>query len=1085
MAQDIAELGISVDSSDVVQAKVSLDDLAQSGAKAEKSAQGVGNEWSGTGKKVGGASTEINKGADALKSQQRELDKLLGKIDPVTKKLNQLAELERQLFAQKGNINSAIFSQYQAQIEKSFNALAGLNEEQKKLGDTSANNSSRLKDMVAQSLAAQQAQSSLTASTKEINSAYAENARAQTQAMQAGVRQQQSQKNISDSAKIAAQAAKDQQEALKRLAGQIDPTIAALDRLDQQEKQLRGFRATGALDEDTFQQFSGRIQQSRNALTVFDDGLVRTGNTAKQTQQALRQLPAQFSDIFVSLQAGQSPLTVFLQQGSQIKDSFGGIGAALRETGKFALAAVNPYTLAAAAAIALGVAWKQGSDQAVEFNKALILSGNASGTSVDQLQSMAVAIDQVTGTQRQASAALAEVAASGKFAAEQIEDVARAAVAMENATGKAVSDTVAEFKRLADEPTAAAAKLNEQYNFLTASIFEQIAALEQQGDAAGAAQIAIEAFGASMEKRADEIEGSLGLIEKGWRSIKNGAAEAWDEMLGVGREKTLEEQLQELNQTGFQTGEIASKGAVLGPLGAVHELYEQISRNIKAGTEDGEVQLDQERARIQLLIDQRDKKAANDAAAAKTNKDSIAAQLELNKALQSSQSNAQKLQAEYSKIDKLVKQAAAGGVQFNNDQIQQLRAAAEKQFGEKPEKVRAARVETVRDDAATKLLLDLREQQSALELQLSTSDKLTAAEKERAKFTQQIADLQSKDILTAEQQSLLANQDAIKAQLDKNVAIEQEIKLRDDALKLQDRAAQITKSIEAAQASDEEQRQRQLDSFGLGSRARKQVEEQAQIRKEFQRFQEELVRDIPEDQLGSDQYKQAVQEIENSLNDSLAAHQKYYDDLAKEQEDWLNGAKSAFADYIDSANDLAGQTNDLIGNTLSGLEDAFVDFAVTGKTSFKDLADSIIADIIRIGTRLLISEALGMAGAGGKGGTKTNGLLSSAAGLLSSIGGGAGSYTGAFRFEGGGWTGPGERAGGVDGRGGFFAMLHPNETVVDHTRSGGTWQQSGGSPVNIGSIVLPGVSNKREAREAGAVVARQITSVVAGSTRYN
>lgn len=40
-------------------------------------------------------------------------------------------------------------------------------------------------------------------------------------------------------------------------------------------------------------------------------------------------------------------------------------------------------------------------------------------------------------------------------------------------------------------------------------------------------------------------------------------------------------------------------------------------------------------------------------------------------------------------------------------------------------------------------------------------------------------------------------------------------------------------------------------------------------------------------------------------------------------------------------------------------------------------------------------------------------------------------------FEGGGYTGDGIRAGGVDGKGGFNAILHPNETVVDHTKGGG------------------------------------------------
>lgn len=45
-------------------------------------------------------------------------------------------------------------------------------------------------------------------------------------------------------------------------------------------------------------------------------------------------------------------------------------------------------------------------------------------------------------------------------------------------------------------------------------------------------------------------------------------------------------------------------------------------------------------------------------------------------------------------------------------------------------------------------------------------------------------------------------------------------------------------------------------------------------------------------------------------------------------------------------------------------------------------------------------------------------------------------------FEGGGFTGYGSRSGGVDGRGGFPAVLHPNETVIDHTKEGGQQQNN-------------------------------------------
>jgi len=50
--------------------------------------------------------------------------------------------------------------------------------------------------------------------------------------------------------------------------------------------------------------------------------------------------------------------------------------------------------------------------------------------------------------------------------------------------------------------------------------------------------------------------------------------------------------------------------------------------------------------------------------------------------------------------------------------------------------------------------------------------------------------------------------------------------------------------------------------------------------------------------------------------------------------------------------------------------------------------------------------------------------------ILSDIGGALSDYS----MDGGGYTGSGPRSGGLDGKGGFLAMLHPNETVIDHTK---------------------------------------------------
>lgn len=762
-----------------------------------------------------------------------------------------------------------------------------------------------------------------------------------------------------------------QQAELGKLLGQINPVVAALDRLDQQEAALRKFKSAGVVDADTFRDYKARIDESRASLAGVDGAIRRTGNTSKQTAQALRQLPAQFSDIAISLQAGQSPLTVFLQQGAQIKDSFGGVGPALQETAKYALSMINPVTLAAAALAALAFAYKQGSDEGTAFNTALILTGNIAGTSVGQLQNAAAAMDKVTGTQRQAAQALAEVAGTGKFTTEQILSIATAAVAMEDATGKAISDTVAEFKKLADEPAAAAAKLNEQYNFLTAAVYEQITALESQGDAAGAAQLAIDSYGQSMQDRALEITNDLGYIERAWKAIKDGAAEAWDEMLGVGRSQTPEQRLDQLTTRGVDAERTGTAALLYGVPGAAisfgRQLYEQVGTSAADRNE--------EIGKAWQEIQDRDEKAWVEGMKAQQERDAVAAQQRIDQLSKTVQTNAEKRAKALSELQKdlaKIRLANPGDSRLEAGNIAQLEKNIAEQYKD-PKAARVAKAPAVRDDAATRLLITLREQQAVLAGQLDAETKLTAEQKKRAEFESQIADLKNKSILTADQKSLLANQDAIRAQLDKNVAIAEEVRLHNDSIKLQERSAQIQASIQSSADGRQEQQQRNLDAFGQGSQQREQAEAAASIFREFRRYQDQLNKNTPKDLLGSAQYLEARAEIGQGLRDALAQHDAYYAELRAKQEDWRNGANEAFADYMTNAQNIAGQTSNIIGSTMEALSVGIADSLVGAIRHGEDLRetmadvantifDQVLGALIEMGVRYGINAALEIAG---------------------------------------------------------------------------------------------------------------------------
>ena len=289
--------------------------------------------------------------------------------------------------------------------------------------------------------------------------------------------------------------------------------------------------------------YLAQLKQAEAAQRVATTGLDQMGVSAKQTAAALRQVPTQFTDIVVSLQGGQSAMQVFLQQGGQLKDMFGGAGNAVRAMGGYVMGLINPFTLAAAAIASIAVAYKQGSAEADAYNMALVMTGNAAGTTASQMQQMAGRISSVVGTQGAAAEALAQMAASGRVASQSLEYFSEVAIKFERATGTAISETVQRFAELGASPVEASRKLNEQTNYLTASIYEQIKALKDQGREADAAALAQTTYADALNNRSAQITQNLGAIEGAWKAIKDAAKSGWDAMLNIGRSDSLETQI--------------------------------------------------------------------------------------------------------------------------------------------------------------------------------------------------------------------------------------------------------------------------------------------------------------------------------------------------------------------------------------------------------------------------------------------------------------------------------------------------------------------------------------------------------------
>lgn len=293
------------------------------------------------------------------------------------------------------------------------------------------------------------------------------------------------------------------------------------------------------------------------------------GNLKKNAD---RMLPAQMTDIGVGLATGQSPLMVALQQGGQLKDMYGGITPALTAVGKATLALVNPTTVALGAVAALGTAWYQGAKESEAFTAAILMNGNAAGTTTSQLTSTSQAVGRVTGSYSLAIEATRELAATGRVANAQLSLAAQATVGMAQVGAAAVGDMTTKFAELGKSPVEASRKLNEQYNYLTASVYEQIKALEEQGRKEEAAALAQRTFGQAMVDRSNEVKAELNALGLAFNWMGEQAGWAWNKIKNIGRADTGDEIIEAAQkQVDFLRKRLEimqSRGLATGNLGA-------------------------------------------------------------------------------------------------------------------------------------------------------------------------------------------------------------------------------------------------------------------------------------------------------------------------------------------------------------------------------------------------------------------------------------------------------------------------------------------------------------------------------------
>ncbi|HHT7559320.1 phage tail length tape measure family protein [Raoultella ornithinolytica] len=763
--------------------------------------------------------------AKATKEQREEIERLLDKLDPTSKAFDELDKAMERL--KKANLSGVLgaeeFTHYSSIIDQTRNRLQSAQNEL-----TGYTQAQREAAKAAQDSAAQQAQQERVLSQLQARLDPV------THALQALDEQQRQifeytysgalsiQQYDAYSAKIAearrelngeAQAERDavkaqeeQRASLQRLVGQLDPFSVALDKIKKQRAELSAAKDAGLLTPEYHAELSNKLDLTEKGLNQVSNEMRYGAISAGQYKNAMRLLPAQLNDIAVGLAGGMPLFTIFMQQGSQIADSFGGWGNLFEiikqqllgagdaadessdslsdnanslsenaENAKKLTGFLNPMTIGIGALVAvvgtLTYAWYKGSQEQQEFNNSLVLTGNVVGKTTGQLADMAKAIADSTGNPTAVAAqALNRIVSGGKIAADSMQSVTEAVVAMNDATDESIDSMVADFEKIAQNPVAAIGELNDKYHFLTLATYNQIKALQDEGNQQDAARLATETYAATMKQRADEIAESLGALQSAWKWLGDEAKGAWDAMLNIGREQTLDDKLATLNeniadaQKGFKEG---------GFWNGFNAKFSNLPEMIK------------QRDAIQSQITSEG--ALNDAINEynKKQQEGIKAQTYINTLTEQTLTNAQKRTREQDKLTKALEKTRAAGTSISAEEESRLRANINEKYKD-PKTPKTPKGKAYTEDAATRLLDQINQQTAAMQSQLDASDKLNSATQARVKFEQQIADLKSKTQLTADQKSILSRSDEILQAYKQQEALQNSVKTLDDYRKMQE-----------------------------------------------------------------------------------------------------------------------------------------------------------------------------------------------------------------------------------------------------------------------------------------------------------
>lgn len=636
-----------------------------------------------------------------------------------------------------------------------------------------------------------------------------------------------------------------------------------------------------------------------------------TGISAGQYKQAMAQLPAQITDVVTSLASGMPVWLIAIQQGGQIKDSFGGVG----NTFKALLSFLNPVNVGLAAlAVSIGALVKAGYDaykSQRDLQEALVLTGGYAGTSGAQFDKLAQDINNSTdATIGNIRSIATELAKSGKFTIDQIKAITKTTAQWSTVTGESSDKITGYFDKIAGDPVKGLAELNEQFNFLSEGQLTYIADLEKTKGKTEAVTAATKLFADVMDQRLAKLADSATPLEKMWMNIKKWASDAWG-WVGDHTLAALNLIIDVVAGTVEQVRYLLNQGDIL--IGEFIVSATKTMQKIPGLDNVGD-----------SVISQQQKIINN---AKENNKELLKSIAERNERVK---------KGEQGYID-MMKNRAAVEQQYATKTKENIRKEAE-ELAKRDKKQKA---EKVKVSAGDKLEEQYQRDILALETQLrvlkehkTITDTISQQRKslwaEQAKI-QILQEASTKRQLTDEEKSILANKDKILAMAEQKAILGDQIVAQTRLNQLQDSSIKFIQQQKAATEALAKTR-------GLSEREAARAAERAKVEADY------LAKGGKE---GDPQLTAMMDALDNS----------YKEEDAK-RADWLSGAKHAFAEYGEEAMNMYDNIGNIASQALNGLSQQMADFLTTGQANFKDFAKSIISLIVQMITKMALFNAI-------------------------------------------------------------------------------------------------------------------------------